>query len=121
MLMFGNLVLRQEFVEMTQHTDNAAQDADAAPDGRQARWFDSVDELADSTNWLLEIDTPKLYLTFEVADLAVLERAIALLDSTLGGQGNVGKRAFVAKTDDVALGYFARASVHLLRDNEDFP
>jgi hypothetical protein len=106
---------------MNQHPDNAAQDLEALPGGREARWSVSVDELADNTNWLLEIDSPELYLTFEVADLSVLDKAIALLNSTLNGQSAAGKREFVAKTDDVALGHFSRASVHLLRDNEDFP
>jgi hypothetical protein len=111
----------QEFVDMNEHTDNTTQDIKAPPDGQETRWFVSVDELPDSTNWLLEIDSPEFYLTFEVADLSVLEKAIALLNSTLNTQSAPGKRAFVAKTDEVALGSFSRARVHLLRDNEDFP
>jgi hypothetical protein len=96
---------------MTQH----------AHDTKPERWLVSIDEIAGSKNWLLEIDSPRLYLTFEISDLSVLERAISLLESAMNGQSAPGKHPFIAKTDDVALGSFSRASVHLLRDNEDFP
>src|SRR5205814_1197104 len=111
----------QEVVDMHQHTDDADQDLGDLPVRRAKRWFVSVDELADSPNWLLEIDSPSLYLTFEVDDLSVLEKAIALLNSALDRNAAPGKRAFVPKTDDVSLGSFSRKSVHLIRDNEDFP
>jgi hypothetical protein len=106
---------------MNQHTKNAGQDVQSLPGERGRRWFVSIDQVTDSRNWLLEIDSPEGYLTFKVACLGVLEKAIALLDSTLESQSTIHKRPFVSKTDDVALGHFSRASVHLLRDNEDFP
>jgi hypothetical protein len=102
---------RQEFIGMTQH----------AHDTKPERWLVSIDEIAGSKSWLLEIDSPRLYLAFEISDLSVLERAITLLESALNGQRAPGKHSFNAKTDDVGLGSFSRASVHLLRDNEDFP
>ena len=88
---------------------------------QSSRWFISVDEIAESKNWLLEIDSPRVYLTLELADLSVLESAIALLNSSLDRQNALGTRSFVPNTDDVALGSVSWATIHLLRDNEDFP
>ena len=106
---------------MIQHAGKADPHLEALSKMQGSRWFISVDEIADSKNWLLEIDSPRVYLTFELADLSVLERAIALLNSTLDRQNALGTRSFVPETDDVALGSVSWATVHLLRDNEVFP
>ena len=106
---------------MIQHVEKAEPHLEAPSTIQTSRWLISVDEIADSKNWLLEIDSPRVYLTFELADLSVLERAIALLNSTLDRQNALGTHSFVPETDDVALGSVSWATVHLLRDNEDFP
>ena len=106
---------------MTQHTGKADPHLEALSTMQASRWFISVDEIAESKNWLLEIDSPQLYLTLELADLSVLESAIALLNSTSNRQNALGAHSFVPKTDDVVLGSVSWATVHLLRDNEDFP
>jgi len=81
-----------------------------------ARWFVEINESPESENWLLEIDSPHVYVTVDVSDIATLDGVIRLLDSAL-----VIQRCFDPKQDEVALGLFNGLPVHLIRDNEDFP
>jgi hypothetical protein len=89
--------------------------------GAASAWTVVIDELPGSKDWLLEIDSPQVYLTFQVADIAALARAVDLLNSTLVIRLPGRKHPFVPNSDDVALGHFGEAAVHLLRDNEGFP
>jgi len=84
-------------------------------------WTVAVDEQAESEFWLLEIDSPQVYLTFQLPDTSALQRAADLLNSSLVIRMPNSKPKFSAKRDQVNLGCFGDSVVQLLRDNEDFP
>jgi len=83
-------------------------------------WTVAIDELPESKDWLLEIDSPQVYLTFRVVEIPALARAVDLLNSARVTRLPGRKYPFVPNRDDVTLGHFGEAAVHLLRDNEDF-
>lgn len=85
-----------------------------------ARWIVSIDEASQGQDWVLELESPQTYLTVQVADLSVFARAIGLLKLALAAETLGGDRSFVPNRDDVLLGQFGDAAVHLLRDNEEF-
>jgi hypothetical protein len=86
-----------------------------------ARWIVSIDERPENRDWVLEIDSPYVYLTLQLGDLSILARAVELLNSGLAQQVPGSKHPFLPHRDAIALGRFGDATVHLLRDNEDFP
>src|SRR5437588_111645 len=86
-----------------------------------SRWIVAIDEIPESQDWLLEIDSPRVYLTFQLAEIAVLGRAVDLLNSALVPPPPGSKYSFNPDQDDIGLGHFDKAAVHLVRDNEDFP
>lgn len=92
----------------------------SSKDGAQ-RWVASIDEGPEGRDWLLEIDSPYLYLTLQLGDLSALQRAIDLLELALTENGPGSKHVFAIDRDDITLGRFGDAEVHLLRDVEDFP
>lgn len=85
-----------------------------------ASWTVTIDESPDE-GWILEIDSPQLYLTFQLADLYAIDRAIDLLVSSLALCAENGEHRFDSTQDDVLLGHFGGTTVRLLRDDEDFP
>src|SRR5207244_2034547 len=86
--------------------------------GFAKRWSFSVDDLLDSNYLALEIDSPDLYLTFELADKSHIEKALALLASTASDDCQERKpgRKFKPSTDELILGRFGHANVFLLKD-----
>jgi hypothetical protein len=83
------------------------------------RWIVEIDEGPAGEDWQLEIDSPEIYLSCQVSDRTVLERAITLLDSSLTVR-MPKKQKFTRKRDEVSLGRFNGNAVQLLRDDEDF-
>jgi hypothetical protein len=57
-------------------------------------WTTTIDELPDDDSWLLELESPSVYLTLKVSDRSIGQQA--------------------------ATGRFGDAAVSLRRDNEDF-
>ena len=108
---------------MSLRTQSRERDEDlvVSPKGQAAPWIVAIDELPGGQEWLLEIDSPYVYLTFQLRELSILIRAIDLLNSALVQHLPGSKQTFVPNRDDLALGHFGEASVQLLRDNEDFP
>lgn len=104
---------------MSQHHQHAHREELASPRPRKP-WTVAIDELPDPTSWLLEIDSPNIYLTFQIANIAVLDQAVDLLNASLNLRISGSEPVFYGKADDVALGHFGKTAVHLLRDNEDF-
>lgn len=88
--------------------------------GAEPAWTVAVDELPGSQDWLCEIESPAVYLTFRVSDLSSLKRAVNLLNSALFIRSSDRKPAFDPDRDEVLFGYFGEDVVRLLRDNEDF-
>jgi hypothetical protein len=115
--------VEQDGFAMTHSTDSNNDPAhlDLPGNGVASPWTVVIDELPGSKDWLIEIDSTQVYLTFRVAEISVLARAVDLLDSALVTRLPGRKHLFVSNRDDVALGSFGEAAVHLLRDNEDFP
>src|SRR5262249_49963199 len=84
-------------------------------------WSVAIDESSEGKDWLLEIDSPHVYLTVRVADLFILSRAVDLLNSALAIPSPGQKSAFLPNRDEIVFGRFGESPVSLLRDNEDFP
>src|SRR5207249_7314057 len=64
--------------DMTRPSDEAERGLELLADRKPTGWFVSVDEVAESEHWLMEIDSPALYLTFDLPDISVLKKAYAL-------------------------------------------
>jgi hypothetical protein len=112
--------LTQEKATMTQRVEDN-KDLDSRRECSAAAWAVAIDESDNSEGWQIEIDSPHIYLTFQVADLAIIRRGVELLQLTLTSEDARRCHEFVRYRDEVALGYFNGTAVHLLRDNEDFP
>ena len=82
-------------------------------------WTATLDELDDEEGWLLELESPQVYITVKVAEVSVIQRVVAFLNAALTIRLSKNP-PFCAETDDLVFGRFGNANVHLLRDNEDF-
>jgi len=84
--------------------------------GESPLWTATTEEMPDG-GWLLELESPTLYLTVKLHNRSTLREAEAFLRaaSTL----RIRSR-FQATTDEFVLGYFGQTLVSLLRDDEDF-
>jgi hypothetical protein len=87
------------------------------------QWSFSVDDLLDTDTLALEIDSPDLYLTFELADKDHIQQSLALLASGTSAECKNGKpeKKFDPSTDELVLGRFGHANVFLLKDDEVCP
>lgn len=104
--------------------EKANQDADRwglLANGSSPRWDLSVDESLDREEWLLEIDSPQLYLVLQMQDLNVPGKTLDFLQtglqngSTTDGDRRGGEEA------GLVLGRFGDAAVSLLWDDEEVP
>lgn len=99
----------------------ADEDVKPLPKEDRKRWFVEIDEWPSGEDWQLEIDSPQVYLSCQLSDIAVIERAVELLDSSLVVRMPGSKPRYSRNHDEVGLGSFNGTAVLLLRDNEDFP
>jgi hypothetical protein len=84
-----------------------------------ASWTVAIDE-SPPEGWILEVDSPQVYLTFQLANLSAIDCAIDLLESSLALGAENGEHRFNSTRDEVLLGHFGGTAVRLLRDDEDF-
>lgn len=75
--------------------------------GTSRCWSLAVDETIENGKYSLEIDSPAIYLTFDLLDIDVLPKAQRFLT-------NKGE-------PELCLGQFLSSPVTLVHDNEDFP
>jgi hypothetical protein len=92
---------------MKSDTDQARNAFGLLASGSSGCWSIDLDESHDGTEWSLQLDGPRVYLTFALRDLQVIQSAIAYL------------RAKKNQTGAISLGHFESASVSLHWDNED--
>lgn len=87
--------------------------------GSSSEWDVSLSEFLGHEGWALELDGPQTYLLFRIQDLEVLRTSLRLLQS--GSQMKwTSKGPHGATKRDVHLGWFGKAPVTLVWDNEDF-
>jgi hypothetical protein len=86
--------------------------------GSASGWNVSIDEaLAGHEQWTLEIDSARIYLRFTIDRLAIIEEAIAFLESGLTATTAQAQ----ASLGEIKLGKWGAASIHLIWDSEGFP
>jgi len=104
---------------LSQHPHNQGDEPEVLARRSVPLWNAAIDELSDDNGWVLELESSQIYFTLKVLDLSVLSRAVYFLNAALTIR-LPKKPPFCAEQDDLALGFFGNAPVHLLRDNEDF-
>src|SRR5437773_1082860 len=85
--------------------------------GSSGAWSIEVDEALDRDEWWMEIDSPSVYLVFQLDDLAKPGEALRFLQC--GRRSRPARKSEVQKAcnDTLNLGRFGSAPVSLLKDN----
>lgn len=78
--------------------------------GSAGCWNVAVDESLDRQQYSFEIDTPNIYLVFQLRDLQVIPETLRFLTTADKPAGD--------RAAELALGRFGSASVSLFWDNE---
>lgn len=87
--------------------------------GVSGRWSIDVDESLDGNEWSLDIEGPAVDLSFQLANLEVIPKALRFLKSGPGSAKAGSRRR--PQENVLHLGCFSAASVSLRWDDEDFP
>src|SRR5262249_24469808 len=88
--------------------------------GSSGHWRVDIDESLDGNAWSMEIEGPQSYLVFQLRSLEVVEDAHRFLQSERTARGRNKGRAHHESGEALSLAKFGRATVSLIRDNEDF-
>ncbi len=88
--------------------------------GTSARWGVVINEVLDREEWEIEIESPQVYLVFQLAELSAVGAALAFLRT--GPRSTQRPNSLDKQRDkaEITLGRFGSASVSLVWDNEDF-
>src|SRR5947209_4471626 len=89
--------------------------------GSSSRWELAVDESLDREEWLLEIDSPQLYLVLQMQDLSVPGKTLDFLQTGLQTAPSTDGAPRGGEEAGFVLGRFGDAPVSLLWDDEEVP
>jgi len=90
--------------------------------GSSRLWDVAVDEsLEREGEWYLELDGATIYLVFQLRNLAVIPKVIALLQRALNTPCAPDRRRGTADDPALILGNFSTSTVSLMQDDESPP
>jgi hypothetical protein len=107
---------------MPEHSETATGGWGLLAIGCAGRWqIDVTESLDRASEWAMEIEGPKVYLTFQLRDLNAVSEAARFLRVHLGKGAQREQPGWSAAEDTLLLGAFGSGSVSLMWDNEEFP